>query len=382
MRLSMGWIWAATLIVAFPAMAEVEMTDVFASEAEGYPSIRIPAIVRAKSGALLAFAEGRQGGDHSENDIVFKRGSEDGSTWNELQVVAEMGGDSLNDPIGVVDERTGRVWLMYQRYPEGFHTRVMEHTKQAELGYGGPRNTQTFLMYSDDEGESWSAPRNITKTARRPDAISIGSPGVGVQLQFGEHPGRLLFPIYEVMPTERNGVVNRAWFNASLYSDDAGETWQLGERIPEEQVDNDANECQLAELDDGRIVMTLRPTRGLMRLQSTSVDGGVSWSPMQEVEGVTGPRCMAAIMHVPHPVAPLGLLLMSLPHSDGARENGTIFASLDGGQTWPVKRTLYPGEFAYSCLVLLDDGRVGCLFEKDNYALNTFAAFDVDWLLE
>jgi hypothetical protein len=36
---------------------------------------------------------------------------------------------------------------------------------------------------------------------------------------------------------------------------------------------------------------------------------------------------------------------------------------------------LYP---ACSCLTQLNDGRAGCLFERDGYAQITFAVFDID----
>ena len=66
--------------------------------------------------------------------------------------------------------------------------------------------------------------------------------------------------------------------------------------------------------------------------------------------------------------------------SDSKRERGTIYLSFDDGGTWPVKRVLYPGPFAYSILTRFDDGTVGCLFEADNYARIVFARFPMEWL--
>jgi len=40
---------------------------------------------------VLAFAEGRQGGDHSENDIILKRSLDRGKTWGPLIIVNEQG---------------------------------------------------------------------------------------------------------------------------------------------------------------------------------------------------------------------------------------------------------------------------------------------------
>ena len=60
----------------------------------------------------------------------------------------------------------------------------------------------------------------------------------------------------------------------------------------------------------------------------------------------------------------------------------TIRLSYDEGKTWPVSKVLYSGPAAYSCLTVLPDTTVGCLYEKDNYRRITFARFDLDWLTE
>lgn len=61
--------------------AEPEFYDVFIAGRDGYPSVRIPSVVGAKSGAVLAFAEGRQKHtDQAENDIILKRSQDGGRT--------------------------------------------------------------------------------------------------------------------------------------------------------------------------------------------------------------------------------------------------------------------------------------------------------------
>jgi len=49
-----------------------DLVDVFVPERDKYSHIRIPAIVTTNAGTIIAFAEGRNGGDHSENDIKEK----------------------------------------------------------------------------------------------------------------------------------------------------------------------------------------------------------------------------------------------------------------------------------------------------------------------
>lgn len=48
-----------------------------------------------------------------------------------------------------------------------------------------------------------------------------------------------------------------------------------------------------------------------------------------------------------------------------------------------IARVLHEGPAAYSDMVLLPDGQVGCLYERGNghaYEKLTFARFSLDWL--
>ena len=75
------------------------------------------------------------------------------------------------------------------------------------------------------------------------------------------------------------------------------------------------------------------------------------------------------------------VLLYSGPDSP-KRENGTVYLSRDDGQTWPVKKVLFPGSFAYSVLTQLPDGDGGCLFETDAANRIVFARFPLAWLTD
>jgi len=69
-------------------------TDVFVLDEPGYHYFRIPSIVKTNNNVLLAFAEGRQNtendGDEEENDIVLKKSLDNGNSWGDLIVVAEI----------------------------------------------------------------------------------------------------------------------------------------------------------------------------------------------------------------------------------------------------------------------------------------------------
>jgi sialidase-1 len=60
-----------------------------------------------------------------------------------------------------------------------------------------------------------------------------------------------------------------------------------------------------------------------------------------------------------------------------------VRVSRDDGKTWPVARTLHEGPAAYSCLTVLPDKSIGCLYEcgrTNAYEKITFARFPLEWV--
>jgi len=161
-----------------------------------------------------------------------------------------------------------------------------------------------------------------------------------------------------------------------IYSDDGGATWQLGGRTPEHQV----NECQVVELTDGRLLLNMRNyDRSKHRRQfAFSNDGGMTWTGQAFDSALPEPICQASI-RVHEVGAPR--VLFSNPASPDKRVNMTVRLSADNGATWPRALELHPGPSAYSDLVVLPDGRVGCLYERGDehpYETITFARFAPD----
>ena len=176
-RISVSWLG---LLAADRALAQSAPVDVFARSGDGF-GYRIPSLVSSPSGMLMAFCERRVGlNDHAQNDIVLRRSEDGGRSWGSIQVLADDGADSLNDPCAVV-LATGRVLLRYTRYPEGVHQRKSRHTVMAQPGYGGAENVRVYLLHSDDDGQTWSEPREVTRAMRRESSISVGSPGTAIR---------------------------------------------------------------------------------------------------------------------------------------------------------------------------------------------------------
>ncbi len=343
-----------------------ETVIVFSKKNEGYRNYRIPSLVCTKNGVLLAFAEGRTSLlDHSENDIVLKRSTDNGLTWGALSVIAEDGKNALNNPQAVV-RSDGRIILMYQRYADGFGER------DALPGLEGERICRTFLMYSDDEGLTWSSPLDITAEVKRPEATSMATgPGIGIELTHGKHAGRL------IMPVNQGPYGN--WFVYTVYSDDGGSNWQKGEIAPyKKKIRGWANEVQIVELSDGRLMLNARSESGNRKRKiAFSEDGGRTWSAVEDEKNLLEPECQASFMSYND-----STLLFCNPRHRSRRLRGTVYASTDSGKTWPHRKTVYKGGFAYSCMAILPTGEIGVLFEKDGYESISFMKLRLEKILD
>lgn len=334
-----------------------DRVDVFSGGQDGYHTYRIPAVVCSKRGTLLAFCEGRKdnGSDAGDIDMVLRRSTDQGKTWGPLSVVYEEGDTAkitIGNPAPVVDIDTGTVWLPFCR-----------------------DNDRVFVTHSDDDGLSWSEPIEITATVKRPewDWYATG-PVNGIQLSIGPNAGRLVVPC-----DHRRGGDKTPWraggHSHVIYSDDHGASWQLGGVTSESM-----NECAVAQLADGSLLLNMRSYRGKnLRAVSRSDDGGLSWSEPTDDPALVEPVCQGSLIRLGDDNDNTGPLLFSNPASK-KREQMTVRLSNDGGHSWPVSRTVYAGSAAYSSLVELHDGSVGLLYERDGYRQITFERFTLDWL--
>lgn len=375
---------ALTILISFPLpgfSGDPETVDVFVPKADGFASIRIPAVVVSNKGTVLAFAEGRAAdADQAKNKIILKRSTDGGKTWSKIAIIAEDGDKALNNPCAVVERGSGLVLLLYQSYPAG----VGERSGAIQPGYEGEKVVRNWLITSADDGQTWSKPRDITKETKREQRVTTvaSGPGIGIQLRHGKHAGRLLFPFNE-------GPFGQ-WNIYAVYSDDKGKTWRMGEVAPGGLTDDGkgkktstVNEAQFVELKDGSIRFNVRRWAGKpVRKTCVSEDGGVTWSNVEDAPDLVDPSCMASIVRYSDPAdGAKSRILFSGPQST-KRDNGTIYLSYDEGKTWPVKRVLCPDAFAYSCLTALPDGGIGCLYEADGTRKIVYARFTLDWLTD
>lgn len=271
----------------------------------------------------------------------------------------------------------------------------LDETKERYL-YETP-TSYLQLIYSDDEGATWSKPIDLNLQVKEEWMSFIGAgPGIGIQLTKGTNQGRLLFPIY---------FMNRAgFFSCSvIYSDDHGQTWQRGaspndqrpielkaisaESLGQELKRYELTESQLFEKADGTLVVYMRNhfEQGCVA-KAESLDGGVTWQALTFVPALVNPVCQFSLLTYPA-LLPAGqdALLFLGPNSTTKREEGLLRISLDEGQTWPIAKEIASGSFIYSSMTRLKEGKIGILYEtqleKDGLIRLMFTKVAIDGLL-
>ncbi len=377
---------ALALPAAEPFLQKIHL---FTEETDGFRLYRIPGIVVTAKGTVLAYCEARKFtvADRGEIEIHLRRSTDGARTWSPAKQLAhlgprlprnphmpegnkDMGGpdeQTVNNPVAIA-ARDGTVHLIY----------CVEYMR-------------AFYIRSDDDGITWSAPVEITSAFDRFrseldwQAIATG-PGHALELQ----SGRLVAPFW-MATYEKQAALRRA--AGVVCSDDRGRTWRRGDIAL-----RDAGEPNIAQLPDGRVLVTARNTDPRnRRVAAYSPSGATGWSKPEFIEQLLEPGCMAGL--VSHPGIDgrqKPFLLFSNPdtteraHKD--RLNVTIKLSEDGGRTWPVSKVLQPGPSAYSDLAVLPDGTVLCFYESgdpDNprkhgrpwaYSFLTVARFNIAWL--
>lgn len=357
-------------------------TDVFISGEDGYHTYRIPAMIVAKDGTLLAFCEGRKKSrsDTGDIDLLLKRSTDNGASWSDTQVVWNDAENTCGNPCPVLDEETGTLWLLL--------THNDGRDNEAQIKLKKSRATRTvWVTHSKDHGVTWAKPINITQSTKNPAwGWYATGPGVGIQVKHGKFRGRLVIPS-DHSYDDPNGNLRGMpveYGAHSFFSDDHGKTWQLGGAILPK-----VNECQVVELADGRgtLLMDMRSYFGRKRrTHSISHDGGQSWTAPQDNPELIEPVCQASIIRYTWPsVTEKNRILFSNPADETKRRNLTVRLSYDDGKTWPVSRALHTDAAAYSCLAILPNREIGCLYERGQtnaYEKITFARFTLDWLTE
>lgn len=369
-RLTILFLLLAQFTVA--ARAEFEFVTVFKNGTDGYKNYRIPAVIVAANGDVLAFCEARSGGDLSEIDLVLKRSADGGKSWGPIEMVQEnsrfrdlFGRDkkeiSVGNPAPVVDlldaDHPGRIWLPF----------TLE-------------NDRVFVTYSDDHGRTWGQRREITAEVKQKTwGWYATGPVHSIQIQRGEHKGRLVVPCdHRIGEGGKDRGTNGAH---AILSDDHGKTWRLGAIDDTYEDGLNANETTVVELNDGRLYFNTRDQNGESkgtRGGAYSSDGGESFvrSPDEAYayfqpspEQLDPPVVQSSLLRASSTANgdERDLILFSGPDENGPTGKGRsdlrIRYTTDETVTWHDGPLIHEGPAAYSDMIRLAPGQYGVLFE-------------------
>lgn len=334
-------------------------------------------IIATPDGAILAF--------HRNH---FRKSNDGGKTWGEAQKI----GDGVSGSNAVFNESNGEILFIH---PNG------------------------YMWKSKDYGQSW----NREEIEILPNTMMHGSPdGVplvlwamqpGITLEFSEYKGRLLLPsrIWRVTDNPRVFPWKLFMYSNAIYSDDNGKTWQSSAPFP----DGGTGEGSIAELSNGNLLYFSRkhyfdkryPEKFTHNLHyAVGYDGGENWEDLHMSTVLPdGPRhrsekpegmnfnghfgLMGGLVRLPVRGEDI-LIYSNVDTPTHHRIRNTVWASFDGGETWPVKRLVYEGPAAYSVLGVgradtPGEGKIFMLFEggpKGPHSAVNVAVFNLSWLLD
>lgn len=343
-----------------PVISDMKLPDSqpYVRNADNYSYYRIPAMVITKHDNVLAFAEGRVDGreDGGNIDIVVKRSGDRGRTWQDLIVIFNDGSNTCHNPCPIYLPETNRVVMLMNK------------------GYSDSR---VFMTYSDNEGQTWETPKEIT-TGLRPDGMMRFTQGPchGIVKQLEPCKGRLIVPGYQRKSN------NDEYHANAVYSDDNGMTWKMGGVVPTPNT----NESTVCELSDGSLLMSIRMADDVnYRGHSISKDGGMTWSEVEIISSLPDPGCQGSLFTYSYGDGNDGknILLFCNPAWQPRRWHNTLRASLDDGKTWTAGVDYTFEEVGgYTDIGVFSDGQIALLSEYgyQNEGGIIFRTFSLDEL--
>ncbi len=346
---------AGTTAAGHPAEGKIDpfMGEPKLEMQQVYKGGRFPNVLVAVDGTVLALWNG----------VKVRRSEDGGKTWGAEILVGKgfMGGGAI------VNEKNGDVLAFVEK--------------------GHPLAPLTVYR-SKDHGKSWKVMKVVIRKDANGNVPSMHMNEVGITLRHGKHAGRI------IRPARHYGAGNQRseWpnhYTTAIYSDDGGKTWDTSKPFAE----TGTGEATLAELSDGRLYYNSRchwnktkpPKR---RRCAWSADGGATWTGWRIVQILPdGPQnttygCMGGLTRLP--IKGKDILVYSNCDTPSGRNHGTVWASFDGGKTWPLKRLVQEGSFAYSSLnagrpKTKSEGWIYLHFESGG---SKVARFNLSWVLK
>lgn len=377
----------------------VERTDLFAVRTAEDIAYRIPSIAVTPEGRLISVVDYRIVRsdigvvNNGRIDLHYRTSDDNGHTWSDTQVLIEGKGAEATDfmsvgygdPCIVADRESNRVLVMSCAGNVSFQN----GTRQ--------RHQNIARFYSDDGGQTWSAPEDIAESIYSQfDASSYGpvrsmfvASGRIMQsstVKVGSH-----YRLYcAVLVRDRTAK----HMNYVLFSDDFGGSWEVLGDINQPAVYNTADEPKVEELPNGTILISSRYNGGRyynIFTYDDVISGKGSWDKAQfsgaNNNGVTAIDNSTNGEVVIIPVVrnadneDMYLLFQSIPlgpqranvgiyYKELASELEDYISPYELARDWDGVLQISTLNSAYSTMIWQKDNNLGVLYEEETYGVS------------
>jgi hypothetical protein len=356
------------------------------------PNYRLPVPVRISATEYLLFANA-QGDttDTAQTDIVMRKVTlaADGTpTLGTIITLAEGGPDDGTgkafqyNNVTALRTSSGKIvcWYTYRNSDARVHvpymrtcpagsdpTNIANWTAQEDMSAVFP-----MLALEYDPVTYPSTPVGYASNAVW-NAIIFG-PAKGIEIQHGDHAGRLVIPYWRSDPSYNSGGNTNGLYCGFVLSDDDGETWELGA----ESWLSRGNESAVAEeWRTGEVLLLSRRENFAGKWISRSRDGGEhihEWYRLDQ-DTINAPVCEHGFTQAANAFdGSTPKLVMTGPRPSTAatnttgqgRERPTIFLSYDGGRTFPHRYQIGTGYCGYSVVEPFGDDGFAVFWESDS----------------
>lgn len=260
-------------------------------------------------------------------------------------------------------------------------------TKHKTSPFRLAKSSYVWMSYSDDDGRTWSSPRDITASLRQKCMKFLGiGPGKGIVLKWGPHAGRIIIPAYS---TNWKSHLRGSQSSRLIYSDDHGKTWHTGKAVNDNRIlsngekihsltmDNKKEqntESVPVQLKNGDIKLFMRNLTGNLEV-ATSKDGGETWqNHVKRYKEIHDAYVQLSAIRFEHDKKEYILLVNANGPGKKCQDGYARLAQVNrnGSFKWLYHHHIQDGSFAYNSVQQLNNDQFGVLYEHREKHQNSF----------